>query len=198
MKATDLGRLRKNLTQYFSDGELRDLAFDLGVDYESLPGQGKADKARELVAHLERRGRLDELREQLQRLRPGMSRNGPRPRRSSTWAVVIIATLAVAAVIVAIVLATRGAGFSYAVHVQDKDTGLDVPNAQITIYLGEGEAPATGTTDTHGYARIAIDTSHEGQPATLVVEAARYKRFTQAVTLGKDDLPLTVPLEPAQ
>lgn len=86
----------------------------------------------------------------------------------------------------------------YAVHVQDKDTGLDVPNAQITIYLGGGEAPLTDITDIHGYARIAIDDSYAGQPATLVVDATGYNRSTQAVTLVTDNLPLTVPLEPAR
>ena len=45
----------------FGEGELKDLCFDLGIDYEDLPGQGKADKARELVAHCERRDRFAEL-----------------------------------------------------------------------------------------------------------------------------------------
>ncbi len=53
--------LRQILTTRFSDGELRTLCFDLGVDYENLPGQGKADKARELISHLERRQRIAAL-----------------------------------------------------------------------------------------------------------------------------------------
>jgi hypothetical protein len=39
-----LAMLRHNVTGYFNDGELRNLCFDLGVDYESLPGQGKEGK----------------------------------------------------------------------------------------------------------------------------------------------------------
>ncbi len=54
-------RLRQILTERFSDAELRTLCFDLGVDYESLPAFGKEGLARELVAHLERRGRISEL-----------------------------------------------------------------------------------------------------------------------------------------
>jgi hypothetical protein len=53
--------MRRILTTRFSDGELRTLCFDLGVDYENLPGQGKADKARELISHLERRQRIAAL-----------------------------------------------------------------------------------------------------------------------------------------
>lgn len=56
-----LAQLRQLLANRFSDGELRDLCFDLGVDYEGLPGAGKADKARELVAYMERRGQLTDL-----------------------------------------------------------------------------------------------------------------------------------------
>ena len=32
-----LSQLRQNLIDHFSDGELRDLCFDLGVDHENLP-----------------------------------------------------------------------------------------------------------------------------------------------------------------
>jgi CHAT domain-containing protein len=53
--------LREILASRFSDGELRDLCFDLGVDYESLAGEGKSAKAREFIAYLQRRGRLAEL-----------------------------------------------------------------------------------------------------------------------------------------
>ena len=51
-------KLPEILASRFSDGELRDLCFDLGVDYESLAGEGKSAKARELIAYLQRRGRL--------------------------------------------------------------------------------------------------------------------------------------------
>jgi tetratricopeptide (TPR) repeat protein len=65
-----LTQLRHILTERFDEGELRTLCFDLGVDYDSLPDRGKANKARELVAYLERRDRILELIEMGQRLRP--------------------------------------------------------------------------------------------------------------------------------
>jgi hypothetical protein len=68
-----LAQLRQNLAEYFSDSELRDVCFDLGVSYDDLGGEGKADKARELVAHLDRRGRLEELVALCSRLRPHVS-----------------------------------------------------------------------------------------------------------------------------
>jgi hypothetical protein len=71
---SDLTRLRKGLIKYFSDGELRDLCFDFGIDYDNLPGQGKADKARELVTYFAHRGRITELRRACARLRPHVMR----------------------------------------------------------------------------------------------------------------------------
>ncbi len=72
----DLVQLRQMLARHFNEGELRDLCFDLrnlynlDLDYSSLPGQGKGDKARELVAYLDRRHRVDELMTACRKLRP--------------------------------------------------------------------------------------------------------------------------------
>lgn len=65
-----LTRLRHLLTTCFDKEELRTLCFDLEVDYDSLPAQGKANKARELVVHLERRGRISDLTRLAKALRP--------------------------------------------------------------------------------------------------------------------------------
>lgn len=65
-----LTALRQLLIQHFNDGELQTLCFDLGVDYENLPGQAKADKARELVEYVQRRNRLAYLVQMCQQLRP--------------------------------------------------------------------------------------------------------------------------------
>ena len=63
--------LRPILVDRFDLEELRTLCFDLGVDYDSLRGEGKEAKARELVGYIERRGRLDELETRIKQLRPG-------------------------------------------------------------------------------------------------------------------------------
>jgi hypothetical protein len=65
-----LTELRKLLAARFNTGELRTLCFDLGVDYEDLPGESKADKARELVSYCERRDCLDKLVQIGRQLRP--------------------------------------------------------------------------------------------------------------------------------
>jgi hypothetical protein len=54
-------RLRRILADRFNEEELRDLCFEMHIDYESLVGQGKSGKARELVMHCERQGRIREL-----------------------------------------------------------------------------------------------------------------------------------------
>jgi tetratricopeptide (TPR) repeat protein len=63
----DWAQLRQSLIESFDDNELRDLCFDLRIDYESLPGDGKSAKARELVTYCERHKRLDELQAAIQR-----------------------------------------------------------------------------------------------------------------------------------
>jgi hypothetical protein len=60
----------------FNESEMRDLCFDLGIDYESLPGISKSDKARELIAFSEGSGRLSELIEACRQLRSHVSRSG--------------------------------------------------------------------------------------------------------------------------
>jgi hypothetical protein len=58
------------LVDHFDDNGLRDLCFEPGVDYASLPGEGKAAKARELVNYYERRGQVQKLTDICRRLRP--------------------------------------------------------------------------------------------------------------------------------
>lgn len=67
--------LRQILTDHFNESELRTLCFDLDIDYESLPGQGKADKARELVAHCNRHSRIPALLKEV----------GKQQRSDITW-----------------------------------------------------------------------------------------------------------------
>jgi len=68
-----LARLRQQLVEYFDDEELRTLCFDLGIDCDSLPVQGKEGKARELISLLVRTGRMAEFTETCRRLRPNVS-----------------------------------------------------------------------------------------------------------------------------
>ena len=56
-----LSSLRRILETRFDLGELRSICDDLGIDYENLVGARKTDKARELVAVLNRRNRIPDL-----------------------------------------------------------------------------------------------------------------------------------------
>ena len=64
-------KLRQNLAHYFSEDDLCNLCFDLGVDYENFPDT-KSGMARELVAHLERCGRIPELLDICKQRRPNV------------------------------------------------------------------------------------------------------------------------------
>jgi serine/threonine protein kinase len=68
-----LVKLRQILTTRFDEGELRTLCFDLGIDYDDLPAEGRANTARELVYYLERHDRISELVTFGERLRPDIS-----------------------------------------------------------------------------------------------------------------------------
>ena len=62
--------LMESLNRHFNKGELKTLCFELGVDYDDLPGEGKAEKARELVAYVDRHGMLERFIVRCQELRP--------------------------------------------------------------------------------------------------------------------------------
>ena len=67
--ATDLVALRKLLVTRYNLEEIRTLCSDVGVDYDNLGGEGKEAKARELIAYLRRRNKLDDLIRYLQESR---------------------------------------------------------------------------------------------------------------------------------
>ena len=78
--------LRRNLTDYFGEDELRALCSEMGIDYERLRGQSKATKASELARYLAARGRIPEFVAHATRLRPAvpwgdLARTGSRPEQ---------------------------------------------------------------------------------------------------------------------
>jgi hypothetical protein len=74
--------LLQTITKQFDREGLRDLCFVLGVDTDDLPAEGKSNVARELVARMERQGRLPELEQAVGQMAPrGRAVRGPRNRR---------------------------------------------------------------------------------------------------------------------
>lgn len=71
----DTQKLLAALRDAFSESELRDLCFELRLEYEDLPPGSKADKARELVQRCERERRLPELAEAILQARPHIPRH---------------------------------------------------------------------------------------------------------------------------
>lgn len=68
-----LARLIHNLECTFDDEELRTLCFNLSVNYDDLQGPGRSAHIRGLVGFCFRHGRIGELIDEFQRLRPGLS-----------------------------------------------------------------------------------------------------------------------------
>jgi hypothetical protein len=67
---THASALRRILVERFDLEELRTLCFDLSIDYDALRGEGKEARARELIAHLQRRRQLDQLTSYIRQHRP--------------------------------------------------------------------------------------------------------------------------------
>lgn len=65
-----LTAIRLALTDLFDESELQNIFFDLGIDYDTVAGETKTDKARGLVQHMDHLKRLPDLVTQLDRYRP--------------------------------------------------------------------------------------------------------------------------------
>lgn len=65
--------LRKLLEAHFDLNGLRDLCFDMGIQYENLSGDTLGAKARELILYCERRLRIGELIETGREARPELA-----------------------------------------------------------------------------------------------------------------------------
>jgi formylglycine-generating enzyme required for sulfatase activity len=65
-----LTQLRKLLIAHFSLDELRVLCFDMGLEYEELPGNTRSTKMHGLIEYLQRRGELPKLLAEASELRP--------------------------------------------------------------------------------------------------------------------------------
>lgn len=71
LKLHYIARLRNLIFKHFNKSELKDLCFDLGVNYDELQNsESTKDAARELVAYLDRRNRLSDLVARCYQLRP--------------------------------------------------------------------------------------------------------------------------------
>ena len=53
--------LRKLMMQYFDLGELRTIAFDLGISYDDLRGSTRSEFVESLIGHCHRNGKLSQL-----------------------------------------------------------------------------------------------------------------------------------------
>ncbi|MCP4359080.1 MAG: ATP-binding protein [Chloroflexi bacterium] len=68
----DPRQLLPTLDASFNEGELRELCFQLQLDYEVLGGNGKREKVVSLLEWVQRHGRVSELVQLVRRTRPGL------------------------------------------------------------------------------------------------------------------------------
>lgn len=65
--------LRRQIARAFNDSELRDLCFDLEIDYDDLPGEGKSARVRELLRFCMDHARLADLLAYCREQRPSIA-----------------------------------------------------------------------------------------------------------------------------
>lgn len=79
---TYTNKLHTFIDTYFDLEELRTLCFELGVDFDNLRSEGKANKARELILLLKRNERLPELVDEISRAKPHITLSDTTPPQS--------------------------------------------------------------------------------------------------------------------
>jgi hypothetical protein len=62
--------LLRRLVAQFSEDEIKELAFNMDIEWENLGGNGKAGKALEFVKFVERQGRVGDLETEVLKVRP--------------------------------------------------------------------------------------------------------------------------------
>ena len=72
--AVDPVALHQHLVKQFTLDEIRTLCFELGIDFDVLPGEGKESKARELVIYCRNRAMLEQLAQRTRMARPPLDR----------------------------------------------------------------------------------------------------------------------------
>jgi hypothetical protein len=65
-------RLRQAIMAYFDETDIQILCFDLGIDYDNLPGDSKPVRIVQLIEYLARSGKIPELIDQCSQYRPNV------------------------------------------------------------------------------------------------------------------------------
>lgn len=85
------------------------------------------------------------------------------------------------------------AGFTYGVTVKDEGANQPIANAKVLIEV-TGKAPLDEYTDSNGFARLIVPTTHAEHPGRLTVTAQGYAVKVQNIDLSRDQLPEEVRL----
>lgn len=201
-------QLRKLMVRYFSMGELKALSFDLGIDFDLLPGEGKSEKALELITYLERRKRLPELSNTIEQERPELTeevRNIRKEMRNlrqrQTWYVAGSVLLAIAVILIIALWQQQDApdsseNFIYQVRIRDNVTNSAVENAKVTLELSGDVILPSQYTDVGGLVVFSIKTEYANDLARLSVEKTDYQTDTHSVNVIPERLSQEIHLQP--
>lgn len=199
-------RLENCLLERLSDEEFDNFCFHhfREVQRHFSGGMGKGAKVLRLIEYCDNRERLEDLRQLLQKKRPGCFQGrdaSARPDEKGRGSFMnkktmleLFGVIAGVVTIVAFVISIVDFGdFAYQVRVLDTD-GAPIEGAKVTIMVAD-LAPLDRYTDSTGFTRLTIDASRVDEEGKLIVEKDGYKRHSQEIDLRRGKLPDDIRLE---
>ena len=210
-------QLANLLAQHLSEFELISLALSLNVDYENLEGKSKNAKALDLVVYMDRRGRSNELLDQIQRERPDLAKEIEDIRKEieelrkmiretdtkkiPAWIVILVSILLILILVLVgwQIWGQDGNSVSqesslFQVRVQDDATSDNIENAKVTLDL-PGTIPLSAFTDSVGLAAFEIESQYFGELVGLHVEKSGFESWDQNIVLEDGQRPYEVRLK---
>jgi hypothetical protein len=212
--------LEKCLIRTFNDEELNRFCYHYFREVYDLfaDRMTRTKKIHELISYCDRRGRLEDLRQLLQKERPGCFQGGDASARPATelppgsasmgysrqgerggfmnkkTMLELFGVIAGVVTIVAFVISIVDFGdFAYQVRVLDED-GTGIAMAEVTIMV-DGITSLSDLTDNFGFTRIPIDASRVGQPGRLIVAKSGYQTYKKYIVLTQGIPPDEIRLE---
>lgn len=189
------------LDRHFNNADLRELAREIGTDYENLAGDTKRGRILSLIEYVEQRKQVDELWALVVAKRPFLHQEGEavKMRKFSVEAIKWIAlVLGVIAAIIAIVEVWPSRSddekILLQVLVRDSEGQQAIPNATVLLDVANELFPQQRT-DGNGRAVFELSTAYGGDLASITVQVNEQVQ-KQTITVDIDMRPVEFQMRP--
>lgn len=163
------------LDEHFNNADLRELAREIGTDYENLAGDTRRGRILSLIEYVEQRKQVDELWALVVAKRPFLHQEGEAKKMTKIsieiikWASVILGLIA-AVITIALWLSDKNDDqILLTVQVNSSEDQLAILNAKVTVEL-PNELISPERTDENGRAVFYLEPETNGSLARVTVE----------------------------